>query len=79
MNPDVIQIALYAIVPAVLGLVGWVWALWRDHGQLKVKVAEEYVRHHNLDEIKSDLRSLRDLVYRIATKLEVPVTTEPYR
>jgi hypothetical protein len=55
------------------GLVGWVWALWREHNMLKVKVAEEYPKHNALAELKAEIRDLRDVVYRIANRLEVPV------
>lgn len=55
------------------GLVVWVWALWRDHHSLKVKVAEEYPKHNALAELKDEIRDLRDVVYRIAMRLEVPV------
>lgn len=55
------------------GLVVWVWALWRDHNALRVKVAEEYPKHDALTELKNEIRDLRDVVYRIANRLEVPV------
>jgi hypothetical protein len=55
------------------GLVGWIWALWRDHNALKVKMAEEYPKHTALTELKDEIRDLRDVVYRIAMRLEVPV------
>lgn len=55
------------------GLVIWVWALWRDHNALRVKVAEEYPKHAALTDLKQEIRDLRDVVYRIAQKLEVPV------
>lgn len=55
------------------GLVAWVWALWRDHHSLRVKVAEDYPRNAALTELKEEIRELRDVVYRIAMRLEVPV------
>ncbi|GAB2619800.1 hypothetical protein [Novilysobacter erysipheiresistens] len=61
---------------AVVGLVAWVWSLWRSHNDLKLKVAEEYVRTANLAEFRGEIHSLRDLVYRIALKMEVPVFTD---
>lgn len=67
------------MVPAVIGLVAWVWTLWQSHNALKLKVAEEYPKAHALDEIKNDVRLLRDVVYRIALKMDVPVFTEPLR
>lgn len=29
---------------AIVGLVTWVWALWKAHNALQLKVAEEYVK-----------------------------------
>jgi hypothetical protein len=55
------------------GLVGWIWALWRDHHALRVKIAEEYPKNTALNEFKEEIRQLRDVVYRIAMRLEVPV------
>lgn len=55
------------------GLVGWIWALWRDHHALRVKIAEEYPKVTALTELKEEIRDLRDVVYRIAMRLEVPV------
>ena len=55
------------------GLVGWVWALWREHHALRVKLAEEYPNHTTFRELKDEVGKLRDVVYRIADRLEVPV------
>lgn len=55
------------------GLVGWVWALWREHHALRVKLAEEYPNHTTFRELKEEVGKLRDVVYRIADRLEVPV------
>jgi len=71
-------IAVSILIPAVTGMLLWVWALWQSHHALKLKVAEEYPKAQALDEIKKDVRELRDVVYRIALKMEVPVFTEPY-
>lgn len=81
-----IQVAMWLLgimvsimVPAVVGLLAWVWSLWQSHNSLKLKVAEEYPKAQALQEIKKDIEQLRDVVYRIALKMEVPVFTEPYR
>jgi hypothetical protein len=55
------------------GLVGWVWALWREHHALRLKLAEEYPSHTTFRELKDEVGKLRDVVYRIADRLEVPV------
>lgn len=66
------QIVLALLSIGVPGLVVWVWALWRDHTALKLKVAEEYPKNSTLSEIKNDLHDLRIVVFKIAERLEIP-------
>ena len=75
---QLVSVVLAVLMPAVLGLVGWVWTLWQSHHALKIKVAEEYPKTQALNDIKSDIKELRDVVYRIALKMDVPVFSEPY-
>jgi hypothetical protein len=79
MDAAILQLIVYLLGAAIVGLVGWVWLLWRDHHSLKVKVAEEYVRNWHLEEFRKEIHALRDVVYRIAVRMEVPVFTEPYK
>jgi hypothetical protein len=76
---DFHSILLNVTAAAIVGLVAWVWTLWRSLTDLRLKVAEEYIRHSSVDEIKDELHALRDVVYRIALKMDVPVFTEPFR
>ena len=76
-SETIISVALAVLVPAVLGLVGWVWALWQSHHALKLKVAEEYPKAQALDEIKRDIRELRAVVFKIANRLDITVLAEP--
>lgn len=72
--PSWIPTILGAIALALAsGLVGWVWALWRDHHALRVKIAEEYPRNHTIDNLKEEIKELRYIVWKIAEKLDVPV------
>lgn len=64
---------------AMSGLVAWVWSLWRSHIDLHRKVLEEYPKSAAINELKSEIHALRDVVYRIAIKMEVPVFSEPYK
>lgn len=64
---------------AMSGLVAWVWSLWRSHIDLHRKVLEEYPKSSAINELKSEIHALRDVVYRIAIKMEVPVFSEPYK
>jgi len=61
---------------AVVGLIAWVWALWRDHTALDKRVAEFYPKRTELVEaqIQTNLRLARieELVARLCLKLEVP-------
>lgn len=78
MSDGIQGLIVYLCGAGIVGLVVWVWALWNSHNALKLKVAEEYLRHNQLDELKSEVRSLRDIVYKIAIKMEVPVFSEKY-
>lgn len=55
------------------GLVGWIWALWRDHHALKLKLAENYPNNTVFKEFREEVKELRYIVWEIAKKLEVPV------
>lgn len=61
------------------GLIAWVWSLWRSHIDLHRKVLEEYPKSAAINELKSEIHALREVVYRIAIKMEVPVFSETYR
>lgn len=63
----------------ISGLVVWVWALWKSHTDFKLKVSDDYMKASSINELKSEIHALRDLVYRIAVKMEVPTFTEPYK
>lgn len=63
---------------AVVGLVVWVWTLWRDYQAFKLKVAEEYLKTSALKEVKDEIHQLRNLMGQIALKLDIPIFTEPY-
>lgn len=78
MEAGVQSVIIYLCGAGVVGLVVWVWALWKAHTDFKIKVTEEYLRHNSLDELKGEIHALRDLVYRIALKMEVPIFTEKY-
>lgn len=72
----VASLLLYLIGAGVVGLVGAVWKLYHDFNAYKLEVAREFVRDGALDEIKDELKSMREVIYRMAIKLEV---TEPLR
>ena len=63
----------------ISGLIAWVWALWKAHTDFKLKVSEDYMKASSINELKGEIHALRDVVYRIAVKMEVPVFSEPYR
>lgn len=83
---DTTEILGSLIVAAIVGLVTAVVRLWtaqKDDAKrvsdLELKIAENYLRKDALDEVKDDVREIRELVHRLCMKLEVPVFTEPYR
>lgn len=55
------------------GLVGWVWALWREHHSLSLKLVQEYPNNSVIKEFKDEIKELRYIVWKVAEKLEVPV------
>lgn len=79
MEAQISQILVYLIGVAIVGLVAALAKLWHDFYAHKLHVAEQYMNSQDAEEIKQDLRALRDVVYRVANKLEVPVFSEPYR
>ena len=66
------DLASQFVVIGVPALVAWVWALWRSHHDLRLKVAEEYIHREALKEFKEDLHQVRTLVFAIARRLEIP-------
>lgn len=79
MESGIQELIVSLLGAGVAGLVVWVWALWRSHHDLKLKVAEDYLKRDSLEEFKQEIHALRDVVYRIAVKMEVPVFTEKYK
>ena len=73
------DLIVYLSGAAIVGLVAGFVALSRELSSYKTHVAETYVKAGTLDEIKHDVRQLRDAVFQIANKLEVPIFSEPYR
>lgn len=79
LESGAMQLIIALIGAFVIGLVAYVMKLANDHKALELKVSEQYVKQDHLGEIKHEIHSLRDLVYRIAVKMEVPTFTEPYK
>lgn len=79
MEGHISQVIVTLIGACIIGLVGAVAKLWHDFYMHRLHVAEQYMSSQDAEEIKQDLRALRDVVYRVANKLEVPVFTEQYR
>jgi hypothetical protein len=66
---DLIKILLTAGVPA---LIVWVWSLWREVQNLKIKVIEEYAKLSMIKEIYDDIRMIRSDMSRVMDRLEIP-------
>lgn len=80
---DIVVRILSIVVPCLMlgvgALTGWIWMLWQDHNKHKLYVAENMLKQGALQEVKEEIHSLRDVIYRIATKMDVPVFSEPYK
>lgn len=35
----------------IVGIVTWVWALWKSHNELRLKIAEDYPKSNSVKEI----------------------------
>lgn len=79
METQISQILVYLIGAAVVGLVAALAKLYHDFNAHKLHVAEAYMANSDIDEIKQEIRALRDVVYRVALKMDVPVFSESYR
>ena len=79
MNGGIQDLLVYLCGAAIVGIVVALVSLWREFTAHKLHVAEVYMNSHDVDEIKSELRGLRDVVYKIAVKMDVPTFSEPYR
>lgn len=75
----IIAIVVPCLMLGVGALTGWIWMLWQDHNKHKLYVAENMLKQGALQEVKEEIHSLRDVIYRIATKMDVPVFLEPYK
>lgn len=79
MNGGIQDLLVYLCGAAIVGIVVALVSLWREFAAHKLHVAEVYMNSHDVDEIKNELRALRDVVYKIAVKMDVPTFSEPYR
>lgn len=79
MNEGLQAVLTYLCGVAITGLVGWVWMLWQKLAELRLEIARDCLRREAVDELKKEINGLRDVVYRIALKMDVPVFTEPFR
>lgn len=83
MEAHISQFLVTVMAASIVALVTALAKLWSDFKNFQTYVAEKYVPRDSVndsfDEIKEDLKSLRDVVYRVALRLEVPVLTEKWR
>lgn len=79
MEAQISQVLVYLIGSAVVGVVGALWVLWREFSAYQRHVAENYVNAKGVDKMEKDIRELRDAIFMIAAKLEVPIFSENYR
>lgn len=79
MNGGLQDLIVYLCGAAIVGLVVAVITLWREFAAHKLHVAEVYMNSNDVEDMKRDLRELRDVVFKIAVKMDVPTFSEPYR
>ncbi|QQM14867.1 hypothetical protein [Stenotrophomonas phage BUCT555] len=66
---DVLKVVLTMGAPA---LVVWVWSLWREVQNLKIKMIEEYAKLSMIKEMRDDMSHMRMDMSRIMDRLEIP-------
>ena len=73
MQETIAEWVLGLVAAAIVGLVAWVWSLWRSHGERKWQVSEhigqsftrselDEVMERVIEPIRSDIRELRNLI-----------------
>lgn len=73
MQETIAEWVLGLVAAAIVGLVAWVWSLWRSHGDLKSQVSRhigqsftrtelDEVMERVIEPIRSDIRELRNLI-----------------
>lgn len=73
MQETIAEWVLGLVAAAIVGLVAWVWSLWRSHGHLKSQVSRhigqsftrselDEVMERVIEPIRSDIRELRNLI-----------------
>jgi hypothetical protein len=72
------SLIVYLCGAAIVGVVTALIALWREFSAHKLHVAEMYMNKAAADEIKAEIKELRYVLWRVADKLEVPVTKEKW-
>jgi hypothetical protein len=73
MNEAFTQVVVALCGPSILGLVGWVWALWVSHNKHKLHVAETYLKSESVNSLRADLKRVQMMVVQIATKLDIRI------
>ncbi|GAA0696438.1 hypothetical protein ISN75_06895 [Dyella marensis] len=77
MNDNFTNVLLSVAGAGIIGFVAWtvksIAHLRADHDAYRLHVAEQYIKKDDLDDVKKELRGLRDLTIEIAGKLGIPV------
>lgn len=70
------QLLNYLAGPAIVGLITWVFFIQRELNDLKIHIANSYLKTTAVDDIRTDIKDLSKVVYEIAGKLGVPLRKE---
>ena len=77
---DVMNVITGILVPRVLALLVWLGKLSSSVTELRVHVAENYVRNNDLDDaidpINKEIKHIRKVVEAVARNLHVPAILE---
>lgn len=70
--PVWLQVVMPILCIAVPALISWVWTLWKEVQNLKIKMIEEYAKLSMIKEIRDDMGHIRTDMSRILDRLEIP-------
>ena len=71
-----VQLLIYLAAPAIIALIAWVGSQQVAIHNLKLHVAEQYIKKDDVADIKKDLKTMTKMMYRVSGKLGLPMSED---